>query len=273
MKLAEIRKNRILSTLIKNDFTLFGSIVRKLVLENMTIDTVQRQEKTVQVNVFGNYFFRDIVERDFDKYIVNICEIASHPSSQRARHFSIVRYTLVYSQVKYSVQVYYILSNHFQLNCINDLHILFDVDTVYLDRTKVGFLPVLNLHKTKPFPLADILHNIAEKKFKLLINNNYITTSELTRIFKLGTLGWHNMEKKTTTVSSLSFSEQQKWLREKCAICHSPHQTSSVVLPCKHCFHFECVMKCVQVFVEDRAVDKVFKCPYCVRELQIKDIV
>lgn len=270
MEIYEINKHKIFYFLLKNDFTLFGPIVRQLFFENLSLKKIMSDSKVITIDAFGFYFFKDILERDFDKYLVNIYEYNVNQDNRSNLH---TLYTLIFDNVKFKISVYYNLGNDFKRNYFNNLNIMFDVDTLCLDRAKLSFLPVLNIHKTHPFPLGLIMNNIKKKQYKLLINNNYITSTEFYLIDKMNLNGWKNYERKIVPFKSLSFANRQVLLKEDCAICKNKHNEDTIMLPCNHYFHYKCIKKYISVFIENKKMDKVLNCPYCFKIIYIKDII
>lgn len=269
--LENIQKSRVLMALLKNDFVLFGPIVRKLVFEHKTLSTLDTEEKAVRVCAYGNRFYRDILERDFDKYIDLVYD---NPDLDSSRNCVSVRYILYCNKIKYHVKVYYFLSQSIHsVHYINDLQVFLDVNTVCLDRVKLSFLPILNVYKTKPFPFLEIVQNIQNKHYKILSPNNYLTQKEFDTLIKYNSKGWNNAERQVLRYSEMTASERQNMSLDKCGICKSAHNKTSLLLPCKHYFHYACVVEYITTFVQDRSVDKVLKCPYCTQALTIKHIM
>lgn len=257
--------------LLKNDFVLFGPIVRKLLFEKKTLSTLDAEEKSVRVCAFGNRYLRDILERDLDKYIDLVYD---NQDPDCSRSCISVRYVLYCNKLKYNLKVFYFVSQSIQqIHYINDLQVFLDINTVCLDRLKLSFLPVLNIYKTKPFPFLEIIQNIQNKQYKMLSTNNFLTQREFDTLIKYNSHGWENLERQTIRYSEMNTAEKQSLNAEKCAICKSAHNKTSVLLPCKHYFHNSCLVEYISSFVQNRSVDKVLKCPYCTQSLYIKHIV
>ena len=99
----------------------YGSIVRKLAFQKMTIATIQKQD-SVKVKVFGNYFFFYFRERFWQVPDWNAGVAGSDDTPADAPFFCREVYARLLSR-KILGASHYILSNHFQMSCINDLDI------------------------------------------------------------------------------------------------------------------------------------------------------
>ena len=62
-------------------------------------------------------------------------------------------------------------------------------------------------------------------------------------------------------------------LSQKCDICKCSNDENTVILPCQHYFHQNCILDYLKSFVKDSTRDDNFKCPYCTKELNISEII
>ena len=84
--LTNIYEHPILSTLIKNDVTIYGKFIRSIIFENKSISDYFLDESSV-INCYAKLVFKDIIERDLQVLIL-LPEIAlTNQFSRRYKDF------------------------------------------------------------------------------------------------------------------------------------------------------------------------------------------
>ena len=68
--------HEIISNLIKNEVTIYGKFLRKILFDNCSIDDYFKDDNN-KINGYTRLVFRDIIERDLDKYLK---KINNHPN-------------------------------------------------------------------------------------------------------------------------------------------------------------------------------------------------
>ena len=135
-------------------------------------------------------------------------------------------------------------------------------------------LEINNVHSREPIPLAKVLNNIKKQKFKILENAKLLRKALVEYVLQLKNLGWKNTDNYLLYVNDLDNEELfDEIIKQKCDICKCLNDESTVILPCQHYFHENCILDYLKNFVKDSTRDDVFKCPYCTKELNIIEIL
>lgn len=261
-----IYSNKILSDLIKNDVIIYGQFIRKLIYEYNYIN-----DKIWIIYGFSRNIYRDIIERDLDKYLVSINE-KNNISTTRC---CTVKYNIIFEEKLYNITISYIKSNiSWYLNYYkSELNLNFDIDCIYIDRNSLGAINVNNLYSTAPSPFFKIIDHIKKKKFKILNQGLIFNKNILQDIDILKNQGYTNVENKLIKINYL---KDKDIFTEICPICKESHDINTIKLPCNHYFHEKCIYDYLKNYIKElneSDIEKKFKCPYCTIELNILEII
>ena len=260
-----IYSHDIFSSLIKNEVTVYGKFLRKVVFENISIEHYLTNDS--QINAYTRNIFRDIIERDLDKYITQIYVHQNINSSSRCEF---VTYKINYENYIFNLDISYIKSNisYYLSYYRSELDLALDIDCLYIDRVGLGALSINNLYTTAPSPFFKIINNIKTKKFKILNKNSILINKDCyENIKKLKELGWKNIENNIESIDVLKDNDK---FNDDCAICGEKHNTLSIKLPCNHFFHEKCIAGYLDIYIQQKEyLDKELQCPYCTNQLNI----
>lgn len=261
--------HEIINDLIKNEVTIYGKFLRKILFDNCSIDDYFKDNN--KINGYTRLVFRDIVERDLDKFIK---KINNHPNIHTTSRCEFVTYILEYNKSLIQFDMSYIKSNiSYYLSYYRaELDITLDIDTIYIDRTGLGSLNINNLYSTAPSPFYKIINNINNKKFKILSKNNLLINQECyNEIITLKKQGWTNIDNEITKIDIVKDNER---FNEECGICGDTHNTTSIKLPCNHYYHNKCFEGYINNYIlQKEYLDKELNCPYCTNNLNILNVI
>jgi len=259
----------IFSSLIKNEVTIYGNFLRKVLFENISIEDYFKNN--YQINAYSRNIFRDIIERDIHN---NIIQIYVHQNFNSSSRCEFITYKLNFQNNILNLHMSYIKSNiSYYLNYYRtELDIGLDIDCLYIDRVGIGALSINNLYTTAPSPFYKIINNIKTKKFKILNKNLFLINKNLyENIKKLKQEGWKNLENNIENIDVLKDNDK---FNEECAICNEKHNTLTIKLNCNHFFHEKCIAGYIENYIlQKEYLDKELQCPYCTNELNILQII
>ena len=265
-----IYSHPILSSLIKNEATIYGSFLRSILFENTSIDNYVTNKKQI-INGYCRTVFRDIIERDLDEYIQKIHKL---PSTNETSRCDFVTYTLLYNEIQINIEMSYIKSSisYYLTYYRAELDLTVDIDCIYIDRTGLGSLSINSLYDTAPSPFFKIINNIKNKKFKILSKNNLLLSSRsYNYISDLKKQGWINIE---NNLENIDIIKDKDITEQTCAICTEPHNVNTVKLKCGHFYHRECLNGYIDNYIKDKDyLTKNLECPYCTQELNILEVL
>lgn len=259
MFLEKIFSNPIFHILLKNDSIFYGECVRKLIFNELKIDELIKND--VNITCLGNILYKDIIERDLHKYIIQIkCKKNNCIYGNK-----MYEYFLKYNSQTLKLIIFYFKNSidyliKYNLNMID---ILVDIDTLFIDRNTIGCLEIPKLYEIEPIPFLRIIQNIKNKKFKILDNTKKkLNTNNIKYLVSLLENNWTNVLQSINTID----------LQDSCAICSEFHNKDSIKLSCCHSFHKKCLLNYILNLVED-VPSCDFKCPYCRQKNLIIDII
>mgnify|MGYP001385927410 CR=1 FL=1 len=261
--------NPIFYQIIKNNGTIYGTIIRKNIVENIPLEELF--DGNFIISCFGKKTFKDIIERDLNKWTKK--KISLDLSSARSE---ICTYHLEYYDKLLIIDFCYIKSDlSFHLNNYQkELNLLLDIDTLYIDRYNFGMLEINNVHSREPIPLNKVLNNIKKRHFNILDNAKLLRKALVEYVMELKNYGWKNSDNYLLKISDLDDETLlDDILKQKCDICKCLNDENTVILPCQHYFHENCILDYLKNYVKDCSRDDVFKCPYCTKELNIIEIL
>ena len=124
--LNNIYENPILSTLIKNDVTIYGKFIRSIVFENKSISNYLLDESVI--NCYTKLVFKDIIERDINKYLIKIHRLSN--STFLSTRCEFVTYILEYNGSKLILDFSYIKSpiSYYLVSFKAELVVHLDID-------------------------------------------------------------------------------------------------------------------------------------------------
>lgn len=263
-------QNPIFYQIIKNNGTIYGTVIRKNIVENIPLDEIF-EEPGLIISCFAKLIYKDIIERDLNKWIKS--EITINTLSSRSQ---ICTYTLVYHNSVFVLDFCFITSDlSFKLkNYQKELNFFLDIDLLYINRHEFGMLEIENVHSREPIPMYKVLNNIKKKKFKIIESNIYIKKTLIEYVLELKKYGWVNSDNILLRISDLDEDDAiVTLLKEKCDICKNINDEDTIILPCQHYFHEKCIINYLKSFIDNSDVNDKFKCPYCTKEINIIDIL
>ena len=259
MECYKIFSNPIIKVLLKNEATIFGSFVRKMLFQDYTfIEYISDSDN--RIKCFCKEIYRDIIERDLNEYIVKI-----YKKDKNALRNEYSTYKLRYKGNTIFLDVNYVKNslNFYMKYYTNELGLFLDIDCLYIDRLGLGILDFSELYKTEPVPMYKIMNNMHKKLYNVLISDSSMDKSFLKHIQPLVKDGWCNAKRCKAEIKDMR--------DEKCDICLVNHDESSIVLDCGHTFHFGCIAKYLEVIICDS--NDLARCPYCQGEIDMNEIL
>jgi hypothetical protein len=262
--------NPIFYQIIKNNGTIYGTIIRKNIVENIPLDEIF-EEPGLIISCFVKLIYKEIIERDLNKWIKSVITI-NIPSARS----QICSYTLIYQNAVFVLDCCFIksdLSFHLK-NYQKELNFFLDIDLLYINRYQFGMLELENIHSREPIPLFKVLNNIKKKRFKIIESAIFIKKALLDYVLELKKLNWVNLDNILLNIEDLDDDESiEKILKEKCDICKNDNDEETIILPCQHYFHEKCIINYLKSFIDNSDKNDTFKCPYCTKEINIIDIL
>ena len=262
-------QNPIFYQIIKNNGTIYGTIIRKNIIENIPLDELF-DDQSILISCFAKKTYKDIIERDLNKWTKN--KLTLNITSARSE---ICTYTLRYLDKNIIIDFCYIKSDlSFHLNNYQkELNLLLDIDTLYIDRYNFGMIELDNVHNREPIPLYKVINNNKKKKFKILEKSILLSKTLVEYVLDLKEKNWINSDNILLKMSEIDDDLIEEIINQKCDICNCENDDNTVILPCQHYFHEKCITDYLKNFVKDCTIDDTFKCPYCTKELNIIDIL
>jgi len=271
----KLYKNVIIYKLLKNDVTLYGSFIRMVLFEKQTF-----KEALQKINIIYGYsklIYKNIIERDLNKYIINTDKL----SSGNIDMYDSVVYLIKYFDITFSLEISYLKSSlsstlsYYLSDYIPELSVILDIDCISIDRLSINFLKLNNLYKNDPCPLFKIIHNIKGHRFKILPKIKF-NEGTIKYIDNLKYLGWTNTDNKLIYFDTIHSDQITEILSDTCGICNEQHDKHSIGLPCFHFFHHACFTGFINNYLQEVHYNlsvKVLTCPYCTKELNIRNII
>ena len=263
-------QNPIFYQIIKKNGTIYGTIIRKNIIENIPLEELFG-DQTIIISCFAKKTFKDIIERDLNKWTKN--KLTLNITNARSE---ICTYTLCYLDKNIVIDFCYIKSDlSFHLNNYQkELNLLLDIDTLYIDRYNFGMIELDNVYTREPIPIYKVLSNIKKKKFKILEKSLLLSKTLIGYVLDLRDKKWTNSDNILLQMRDIDDDDLiDEIITQKCDICKCPNDENTIILPCKHYFHEKCIIDYLKNFVKDCSIGDEFKCPYCTKELNIMDIL
>jgi len=260
MECYKIFSNPIIKLLLKNEATIFGPFIRKMLFQDMSFIKFISSENP-RIGCFCKEVYRDIVERDLNDYLIKIYK--KKKNTYRNEYTS---YKLKYKGLNFFLDVNYVKNSldFYMKYYTRELGLYLDIDCVYIDRLGMGMLDFSELYQTEPVPIHKIIGNIRNKKYNVLIKDDLMNVSFLEHIKPLVENGWKNFKRETATPKDIE-------INPKCDICRDEQDSTSIMLECGHIFHYKCIAKYLEVVIKD--VNDVARCPYCQSRLYMNEIL
>ena len=255
LKLETIFKEPFFTNLLKNDVVIFGSAVRELVVNGLSLKQFSKKEYNV-ISSYGKAIFIDIIERDLYEYITRRTVISAGTSGKN----TIISYDIEINENTFILDIIYV-KTVLSLNLINfqkDLNCLINIDCLCIKRTGVQ---VLDLLENIPYIFKDILEEINNKRFTFIEPLKSLNVLDYKYISE-------NLDNVLTKVNSKDKDNCE------CSICYEKDEKLEFVeFPCKHSFHKKCIESAIKVFFSDKKFKKYFRCPYCNYDYTHKEII
>jgi len=262
LKLETIFKEPFFTNLLKNDVVIFGSAVRELVVNGLSLKQFSKKEYNV-ISSYGKAIFIDIIERDLYEYITRRTVISAGTSGKN----TIISYDIEINENTFILDIIYV-KTVLSLNLINfqkDLNCLINIDCLCIKRTGVQ---VLDLLENIPYIFKDILEEINNKRFTFIEPLKSLNVLDYKYISELKRSGFENLDNVLTKVNSKDKDNCE------CSICYEKDEKLEFVeFPCKHSFHKKCIESAIKVFFSDKKFKKYFRCPYCNYDYTHKEII
>ena len=257
--LSTLYTNKICSTLLKNDCTLFGDFVIEFFSTNLL-----NFSKAIQA--YGDIALKNIIERDLYGHIYS-----KHSQDYPTFGYTKYRYRCICDNNIYDLTIYY-------LNYLQKLdgpvvkgNALFNIDNLVISRKEIKVLSFLCENGEYsdldvPLPLGHVLNDINKKQF--YINTKITNYDQLQRIIKYISMGWKNNS------TTLLKEKSSQYIGKLCEICHEKINKGERVctLKCKHFFHKECWYETIGQHINNTSGD-IINCPTCRKTYYIHEII
>lgn len=264
-KINKIYNNKILFSILKNDCIIYGDLIRTILFSDKTLeDYFSEQSSKNCITCFGSYKYKEIIERDLDKYTSSCIEDIDYGFKINLDKKT---YIIKESKLYYFLEIIYIrtFTDLITQKIVLEKYINLDIDSLYVDRNGLGILT--SCYLTHPNPFYKVITNIKNKKFKIVKEILDINLYE--HIQKLKKLGWENNDAYFKSYDNLSNDEKALISNNNCGICYQQFNNEIIKLPCSHIFHTDCFN---QYILSNLNKDYIL-CPYCVRKFSIKNLI
>jgi len=262
-----IYSHPIFASILKNDATLYGSFIRSIIFGGMEINDYISNPNINIVKCYSKFVFKDIIERDLNKYIIKKTKPTDLLLAETSRSEYIL-YTMKYNDTEFILEISYIKNNnmdHYLTYNKAELNIVVDVDCVSLDRKSLSIICLNSLYDREPIPMSRISTNITNKMFKIILDTDLIYNKDsYDYIMNLKSSGWKNIEQ-----TNINF-DTDFHMDSECDICSEQHNDTTIKLECGHLFHKECIMTYINNFVKDEHyISRKLGCPYCTTDINV----
>tara|TARA_B100000674_G_C37735842_1_gene866486 strand:+ start:72 stop:911 length:840 start_codon:yes stop_codon:yes gene_type:complete len=276
--LLNLKKDKLISILLKNNCIIYGAYVREVLIQNN-----KDFYKNYNLRAYTSKYERTHLERDL--YDFNMEKnMDLEISSQR---FNLVKYLL--KNYKYlendndsddnteddenddsnniiNLNIIYMNRNPLLNNLVRP-PIILDIDIIQLSRNGLSIDSVPNLYHYSPSPFLYILDNIKNKRFNLITTYQIYDISDFKYCRKLENKGWKNNDAKYKLILNKDYDDD-------CSICRTPLINKRCVkLNCNHYYHVECWDKHIEHQMKENVILTNIFCPLCRKEYSLKNII
>lgn len=243
-----IEKYDIFEKLLKNEVTIYGSFVRRVLIEKQSIKELANS-KYPSIHCYAKAGFKDIIERDLYDYIIDKVVYNHRLSSGN----TVIAYFIKFENFTFTLEILYIrsLMEFKPIYFENDLQCIINIDALSITRLGIS---ALDIFKNSPFLFKEIIRDIRNKQF--FFKSSIARLSDLDKhyITYLLSSGYKNLQCKIKDYTNIS--------NNICSICYENDNEPHIQLSCGHIYHKCCIRESINIVFNDK--DKAFYlCPYC----------
>ena len=255
--LLNLKNDKIINILLKNDCVIYGEYIRECIISNNT-----NFYEEYSLKAYTSKYDRTSLERDIYEYNSGKnmdIEISSNV-------FNIVKYILNIDDNIINLEVLYTNRSTVLNNKVRP-PIILDIDLIQLSREGLKIEHIPKIYHYSPSPFLYILDNIKNKKFNVILNYNIFDLLDIEYCRKLENMGWINSAAHYEIVDNIEKEDD-------CSICRNNlNELKCIKLKCGHYFHLECWDKHIKHQMKAQVVLTNISCPLCRVEYLIKNII
>lgn len=252
-----IIKSYLVSTILDNDFHIYGPFVREILFENKSWDYYQKSSINT-IHLLGLEKNRKWFENCIDRIIVSTI---SHPKTSLSTISSGINYLVDVNNASFILHISYFDS--IDMNNLMtkswDIRVIVNLDLIYINKYSLSVLKMGD-RITSNQNLLSVIQDLTSKKFRVV--TDCITSFDLDYIKCLINDGYKNLDSKIEKCLGI----------HHCSICYEDENTDYSRLSCNHIFHSECLAKAISIKLKEPK-NYYFKCPYCNKKYQNYEVI
>lgn len=244
---SSILDHKLFQMILKNDFVIYGSILTNILSGKKTLEDYRDNHVfNNSISIYGKFSYREILERDIREFIIKPILLGNELYSKTV----LVSYTLLIDDIEFILDVLYIKNDVIDscINFYNELLITVTLDKLILNRKGLN---VIDNKIGTPNPFLEILREIKNKEFRVIVKLNPFTKKQCKYLKYLRKLGYKNKD---------SIIRPYYKKDKKCNICYDTEYRQFSILECNHVFHKKCLEKAIDESLKE---SHTFNCPYC----------